>query len=112
MNRSSTGLPENVASTLCYALLFVTGLVFLLVERRNLQVRFHAMQSLMAFGGLALMVNILPVVPFIGTALAFVVGVFMVALWLVCMWRAWQGDRWKLPLVGDEAEKQINRMVI
>jgi uncharacterized membrane protein len=111
VNNSSTGLPENVASTLCYAFGFVSGVVFLIVERRSRLVRFHAMQSLMAFGLLAIAGLALQVIPALGTALGFVLNIFAVALWIVCMVQAWQGRRWKLPIVGDEAEKQADRMV-
>ncbi|MBD3221394.1 hypothetical protein GF314_09135 [bacterium] len=112
MNNSSTGLPENVAGALCYALGFLSGLIFLIFERRSLFVRFHAMQSLMAFGIIALAGIAVQILPGIGAALSFVLNVFALALWIVCMVQAWQGRRWKLPLVGEEAEKQANRMVL
>ena len=111
MNNSSTGLPENVAGALCYALGFVTGLVFLLVERSSGFVRFHAMQSLMAFGLLAVAGLALQLIPALGSALGLVLNLFTVVLWIACMVQAWQGRRWKLPIVGDEAEKQADRMV-
>ena len=112
MNNSSTGLPENVAGALCYALGFLSGLIFLIVERRSLFVRFHALQALMAFGIIAVAGIVVQILPGIGAALSFVLNIVALALWIVCMVQAWQGRRWKLPLVGDEAEKQANRMVL
>ena len=50
--RSSTGLDENVAGFLCYLFGFVTGIVFLVVEKESRFVKFHAMQSTITFLGL------------------------------------------------------------
>lgn len=110
MNTSSTGLPENVAGALCYLLGWVTGLIFLFVEKQSTFVRFHAMQSLMAFGLLAVASIVLQFIPWLGVALGFVLSIFGLALWIMCMVQAWQGRRWKAPLVGDEAERQAARM--
>lgn len=112
MNNSSTGLPENVAAALCYVLFWISGLLFLLVERRSRFVRFHAMQSVMAFGILAVANIAVQFVAFVGQALGFVLSIITVALWLVAMVQAWQGRRWKMPIIGDEAERQADRMVL
>ncbi|MEZ4386128.1 MAG: hypothetical protein R3D98_00845 [Candidatus Krumholzibacteriia bacterium] len=112
MNNSSTGLPENVAATLCYAVFWISGLVFLLVEKRSRFVRFHAMQSVMAFGILAVANVVVQFVPFVGQAVGFVMGVITVAVWIVGMAQAWQGRRWKMPIIGEEAERQAERMVV
>ena len=50
---TSTGVDARLASVLCYAGWWVTGLVFLFAERRNQDVRFHAAQSLIVFGALS-----------------------------------------------------------
>ena len=50
MEKSSTGLAENVAGLLCYVLGWVSGLVFILIEKENRFVRFHAIQSIYVFG--------------------------------------------------------------
>jgi uncharacterized membrane protein len=110
MNTSSTGLSENVAGALCYLLGWITGLIFLLVEKQSTFVRFHAMQSLMAFGLLAVASIVLQFIPWLGVALGFVLSILGLALWIMCMVQAWQGRRWKVPLVGDEAERQAARM--
>ena len=52
MEKTSTGLDENVAGLLCYVLGWVSGLVFILIEQENNFVRFHAMQSIIVFGAL------------------------------------------------------------
>ncbi len=52
---TSTGVDPQVASMLCYAAWWVTGLLFLFLERQHRGVRFHAAQSLVLFGGLSLL---------------------------------------------------------
>ena len=52
MDKTSTGLAENVAGMLCYVLCWISGVVFLVIEPSNKFVRFHAMQSILVFGGL------------------------------------------------------------
>ena len=49
---TALGMTENLEALLCYALGWVTGLTFLLLEQKNTFVRFHAMQSLVTFLGL------------------------------------------------------------
>ena len=51
-------LPQNTAGALTYVLGWVTGLVFLLIEKKNAFVRFHAMQSLIFFGALMILVMV------------------------------------------------------
>jgi len=109
-NTSSTGLSENVAATLCYVLGWITGLVFLLVEKQSGFVRFHAMQSLMTFGLLFIASIVSNFVPGIGPLLGALIGLLTLVLWILLMFKAWSGARYKLPLVGDEAEKQAGRM--
>lgn len=110
MNRSSTGLSENVAGTLCYALGWVTGLIFLFVEKSSGFVRFHAMQSLIAFGLLLIAGIFTNFLPGIGSLIGFLLGIISLVVWLLMMFKAWSGERYKLPWVGDEAEKQADRM--
>lgn len=110
MNTSSTGLSENVAATLCYVLGWVTGLIFLFVEKQSGFVRFHAMQSLMTFGLLSIAGFITNFLPGIGPLIGALIGLLSLVLWLVLMFKAWSGARYKLPLVGEEAERQAGRM--
>ena len=100
---AGTGLPKNTSAALCYLLGWITGLVFLLIEKDDKFVRFHAMQSIVTFGAL----NIVMVVPVIGIMLSPLIGLLGLVLWLVCMIKAYQGEKFKLPIAGDFAEKQI-----
>lgn len=115
---TSIGLDQNIAALLSYLLGWPTGILFYALEKQNDFVRFHAMQSIVTFGGLtwaavvSFGVSVLLVeVPYIGVIvwLFWVLGwlwVFLVAiLWVVLMVKACQGKRYKLPWAGDFAEK-------
>ena len=112
MNNSSTGLSDNVAGTLCYSLLWVSGLVFLVIERQSGFVRFHAMQSLISFGVISIGMVIASFLPVIGGIVNGLLSLLLLVLWVFLMVKAWQGERFKLPWAGDEAEKQVGRMVL
>ena len=109
MEKTSTGLAENVAGLLCYVLGWISGLVFVLIEQENKFVRFHAVQSIYVFGVINLAIIILGWIPFIGTALAWIISVIGLVLWIVLMIKAYQGVKYKLPWAGDLAEKWVSR---
>jgi uncharacterized membrane protein len=106
--RTSTGLEANVAAALSYLVGFVTGIIFLLVEKENKFVRFHAMQSTLLFIGIVLVNIIVNMIPFLG----FLIGVVVIIpgsaiLWLLLLFKAYQGEEFKLPLVGQMAADRI-----
>lgn len=103
-NKTSTGLTENVAGLLCYLLGFITGIIFILIEKENKFVRFHAMQSIIAFGALFVLQILLGLLPLIWM-LGSLVGLAGVGLWIFMMYKAFQGEKFKLPIIGDLAEK-------
>jgi uncharacterized membrane protein len=111
MAKTSMGLEENLAGVLCYVLGWVTGIVFLLLEKENKFVRFHALQSIATFLPLTILIWIFQWfffwVPFIGGAIIGLLWVLWLILWLVLMFKAYQGEMYKLPIVGDFAEKQL-----
>jgi len=112
---SSLGMQPNVSAGLSYVLGWVTGLIFFLLEKQNRFVRFHAMQSILFFGGLTVIQIILGVIgnfPFIGLftiPLGLVVGLVWFVGWIVLMINGFQGKYFKLPIVGDYAEKYANQ---
>ena len=109
MEKSSTGLDENVAGLLCYVLWWVSGLVFVLIEQENKFVRFHAMQSIYVFGAITVAGIVLGWIPVIGVVFSVLLWLFGVALWIVLMVKAYQGVEFKLPLAGNLAEKWVSR---
>ncbi len=106
--KATFGLDQNLAGALCYAVGWVTGLVFLLSEKSNRTIRFHALQSIITFGFL----NLVVAVPVIGWVLSPFAAVLTFVLWLVCMYKAYQGEEFHLPVAGDIAEKQLRKIKI
>jgi len=109
------GMQPNIAAGLSYVFGWVTGLIFFLMEKQNRFVRFHAMQSILFFGGLTVIQIVLDIIgrfPFIGL-LAFLLGglVWLVGFigWIILMINGFQGKYFKLPIVGDYAEKYANQ---
>ena len=114
-----TGLPANVAAMLCYScpLTFITGIIFLLIEKENRDVRFHAWQAVF-LGVVALVVLVAlsilaAIMGVISAMLASLMGIIVfgaalsfAALWVVCMVKAYQGERYQLPFIGAMAEQQ------
>lgn len=114
---STTGLDPNVASALAYLAGPLSGVLVLLAERSNADVRFHAWQSIIGLGALWATVVLLYVLAF--AALFVSASGFRVLLWLAalvfvgsiavlvfCVLKAYAGQRWKLPLAGDYAERK------
>ena len=108
-------MAENVAGLLCYSLGWVTGLIFFLIDKRPF-VRFHAAQSMVVFGGLQIIDIVLGrmfvaslysggvMTLSMGSGLLSLLGLLAFVLWILLMIKAYQGERFKLPIVGDFAE--------
>lgn len=106
--QTSSGLDQNVAAALSYAAGWITGLAFLFTEPQNRFVRFHAMQSTIVFGALSVLCILLQAIPLLGLLLTiFIVIPLSAILWLLLMFKAWQGEHFKIPVAGDMAEQRI-----
>ena len=108
---TSMGMKARTAGWLSYLFGWATGLLFLLLERENRFVRFHAMQSLLFFGALSILgtvFNYIPYLSFISAGLGFVGFV----CWIVLMVAAHRGRYYKLPMIGDYAEKWTNAIKV
>jgi uncharacterized membrane protein len=107
--KSSTGLDENVAGFLCYLFGFITGILFLILEKRSDFVRFHARQSTLTFLSLLVISMILGGIPVINLLL-FPLWIVALVLWLLLMVKALQGKRYALPIVEKWLKGQeVNR---
>ncbi len=106
---SSTGLSANVAGLLCYVVGWITGIVFLILEKKSTFVKFHAYQSIMTFGVLTVAQLVLGWIPYIGWVLNILIGIIMFILWIILIIQAGTGKMWKVPWAGDWAEKQISK---
>lgn len=121
---TSTGLQPNIAGLLCYVALWVTGIVFVVIEKKSTFVKFHAWQSIMTFGILTVVQIVISItstlvaiaLPFsFGLlGLVYIVGILVwlltVGLWIALMVLAYSGKMWKVPLVGDWAERQASKV--
>ncbi|ANY66600.1 hypothetical protein BBD42_09125 [Paenibacillus sp. BIHB 4019] len=105
-DQSSTGLDPKVAALLCYVLGFISGIIFLVLEKNSRYVKFHAMQSIITFAGLGVVSLVINIIPIIGTLISALISILTFVLWIVLMLQAYQGKQFKLPYVGDIAEKQ------
>jgi len=103
--RSSTGLDENVAGFFCYLLGFITGIVFLVVEKESRFVKFHARQSTITFLGLFVISFVFGWIPVIG----ILIFIFGLILWLILMVKALRGEKYMLPIVGKMAEEKTRQ---
>ncbi|MGC2417739.1 MAG: DUF4870 domain-containing protein [Candidatus Acidiferrales bacterium] len=109
-------MAENVAGFLCYILGWITGLIFYFIDKRP-YVRFHAAQSIVVFGGLHIIYIAFGM--FLGfslfaggwTGFSFgwaLYGLLDLAafvLWILLMIKAYQGERFRVPIAADIAEK-------
>jgi uncharacterized membrane protein len=106
--KPGSGFEPNVAAALAYGLGWITGILFLLIEPDNKFVRFHAMQSIIVFAALSVLCLLLQMVPLLGMLVTvFLVVPASAVLWLVLMFKAYQGERFKLPVAGDMADQRI-----
>lgn len=122
--KSSTGLDENLAAPLSYVATWLSGLVFFLMEKDSRLVRFHAMQAILlgaaaTVGGIVLWVLWVVVTLILaqiadvlgtlaGLVLGLVIGVYYLAIfvaWVLCLIKSYQGQYYKLPVLGNFAEK-------
>jgi len=128
MAKTSTNLEENVASLLCYLATWVTGIIFIAIEKENRTVKFHAWQSFLTFLPLTI---IAPIIGWIGAPkwhysgrywlgsydpgipalvwLSWIFYLIILLLWVLFIVMAFQGKKFKIPIIGDIAEKQAQK---
>jgi uncharacterized membrane protein len=110
--KSVAGLDPNTAALLTYLLGWVTGLLFLALEKDDGYVRFHAMQSVIFFGVVTLVAVVLwlllmvPYVNILFMVLLSLLWLFAFAAWAILMLKAYQGNRFMLPWAGERAERR------
>lgn len=103
----STGLDPKLSAMLAYLLGLVGGIVFYVISKDS-YVRFHAMQSIMFFAAVAVIYVAFIILGFIMPlllVLSWIIYLGLLAIWIVMLVKAYQGDRFKLPIIGDMAEK-------
>ena len=105
LGKSSTGMQPNLAALLSYLAGIITGVIFFLIEKENKYVRFHAMQSIVTFGFFLVANVALGFIPVIGWSFMPLLGILQLIVWIILMVKAYQGEKFKLPVIGDIAEK-------
>lgn len=103
------GVTENLEGLLCYVFGWVTGLIFLLLEQKNAFVRFHALQSLVTFLALFIISMVIGFIPVLGILVNILLWPLSIVLWIVLMVKAYKGERYKLPVIGDFVEQQLSK---
>jgi uncharacterized membrane protein len=104
---ANSGLSDNAAGAIAY-ITIIPAIIFLIVEpyNKNSFVRFHSWQSIF-LGIAAFAVQIvLTIIPVVGWILIPLLWLGFLVIWIMCLIKASKGERWKLPLIGDFAEKQ------
>ena len=112
---AQSGLSDSAASGLAY-ITIIPAIIFLIVPPYNQKplIRFHSWQSIflcIAWFVCAIAMIILRMLPFIGwfvwpVRLLVDLGLFI--LWIIVLIKAFNGERFKIPVIGDFAEKQAN----
>lgn len=110
MNKTSIGADENVTALLCYVLGWISGLALFLIEKDNDTIRFHAMQSMVVFGVVTLLDIVFAPLYMFGYVLVSIINVGAIALWILLMVKAYQGERFRLPVIGGLAEEWAKRL--
>jgi uncharacterized membrane protein len=105
--KSSLNMDENIESLLCYVGWYITGIIFLVLEKKNRNVKFHAWQSIITSAALIIIAGIFSLIPLIGWFIAWAAGVLSFILWIVLMVKAYNKEKWLVPIIGDIIEKNI-----
>jgi len=105
MMKTALGLERNISALLSYSLGWVSGLIVILLEKEDDFVRFHAMQSIVTFGALTILsVAFGATFMFMGI-FGSLINIAGIALWIMLMVKAYQGEKYMLPVIGEMAEQ-------
>jgi uncharacterized membrane protein len=110
---TSTGLDANIAGMLAYFV--IPAFIFLVMKETSRFVRFHSFQAIILWISVILLSIVLRVFLFIPIIwifvglLSMVIWLAIFVVWIVCMIKAFQGDEFKLPVIGDVAVQQMDK---
>jgi len=107
--KSLFNLDKNISGALCYALHFFTGIFYLIMEKDNKFVRFHALQSTVWFGACWILRTVLGMIPILGGILSWLLSLIMFVSWLYLMFMAYKNEMFRIPVIGDVVYEQINK---
>lgn len=112
-----TGLAPNVASVIAYLCAPITSVIMMLIEKENKEVQFHSWQGIgLGVGYIVIVVALEIISALLGAVVSFLgvlvgllvplVGLAAFVIWIICMVKAYQGERWKIPYIGDFAAQK------
>jgi uncharacterized membrane protein len=114
----TAGMEENVAALVSYIFGWVTGLIFLLIDKRPF-VKFHAAQSIafnicilpcwIALWIIELILAHIPIIGFLGLIMFPIFGLAIFAIWIFLMYKAYSHEKFKLPIIGNIVEGMVNK---
>jgi uncharacterized membrane protein len=120
----TAGMEENVAGLLCYLFGWISGLIFFLIDKRPF-VKFHGAQAIafniciIPFWILYLIANFIflalasairmPFLGLLGWILAPIIGILVFGTWVFLMYKAYQHEKFKLPIIGNIVEKMVGQ---
>jgi uncharacterized membrane protein len=112
LKKTELGIEENTEAALAYFLFWITGLIFLIIEK-NKFVKFHALQSTILFGFFTVIFillspfHLIPFINIISKAISFCLLIICLIFWVLGMIKAYQHEYFKFPLAGEIAEKNV-----
>ena len=108
-NSQGTKSDNNLLGILCYFLGWVTGVIlWFSIPKSRKFIRFHAMQSIVVSVVIMVIIILLAWIPIIGWIISGLVGLLAFVLWIVLMVKAYQGQMYKLPVIGNLADNWSN----
>ncbi|MBU1111075.1 DUF4870 domain-containing protein [Patescibacteria group bacterium] len=109
VSKTATAMEPNLAGALSYILGAISGAYFWMTEKENKFVRFHAMQSMLCTAAAIIVSVVLGAIPVIGWTIIPIVNIGFLVIWFVLMYKAYNNEKWELPIIGDIAKKQVEK---
>lgn len=102
---AASGLADNVAGALAY-ITFIPAILFLILDPYKSRpfVRFHALQCLGLYA-CAIVLGFILIIPILGWIVGIAGDLALFVCWLICIFKAYSGEQWKVPIVGNFVEK-------
>ncbi|MFA6355883.1 MAG: DUF4870 domain-containing protein [Candidatus Omnitrophota bacterium] len=108
LGKTTVGMDANLAAALSYVFGWVSGLIFFLLEKENKFLRFHAMQSILFAAAWTIILIVLGIT-IVGAFLIPIIGLIFFVVWIVLIVKSFSGEQFKLPVIGDMAEKYSSK---
>lgn len=101
-NKQTSTIPRGIAGLLAYFIPFFGGLFFLVIERENRLIRFHAVQSILLWIAFIIIAAIFTLIPVIN----ILVYLIILAIWVFAMYQALMERMYELPIIGEISKRQ------